>query len=49
MDYNQPGTPWIRIGLNVRKKYDNENDDWLKMDGKSPGEWAVAFHGISAL
>ena len=46
--YYQPSAPWKRIGLNVKSKYDNENDDWLKMDGNER-EWAVAFHGIRGL
>ena len=36
-----------RYGLNVSKKYDNGSDAWLMMDG-NPGEWAVAFHGVSS-
>ena len=47
-DYYQPSAPWKRIGLNVKSKYDNGNDDWLKMNG-NPREWAVAFHGIGHL
>jgi hypothetical protein len=45
MPYYQPvyGT---RFGINISKKYDNGNDDWLSMKGV-PGEWAVAFHGIN--
>jgi len=31
----------------VSKKYDNGKDDWLMMDGRK-GEWAVAFHGVTA-
>ena len=34
--------------MNAKSKYDNGNDDWLKMDG-NPKEWAVAFHGIRGL
>ena len=48
MIYHHPGKPWRRKGLKVSKKFDNGNDDWLEMDGRK-GEWAVAFHGISAL
>ena len=48
MIYYHPGKPWRRKGLNVSKHNKNGNDDWLKMDGRK-GEWAVAFHGISAL
>ena len=44
--YYQPSAPWRRIGLNVLTKFDNGNDEWLMMNG-NPGEWAVAFHGIS--
>ncbi len=29
------------------KKYDKGDDTWLMMNDK-PGEWAVAFHGVSA-
>ena len=44
MPYYQPNSNWTRIGLRVRRRYDNGNDDWLKMDG-NPHEWAVGFHG----
>ena len=42
--YNPP-IGWKGFGLNVSGKYDNGNDDWLKMDGNL-NEWAVAYHGI---
>jgi hypothetical protein len=29
--------------LNVSKKYDNENDDWLSTDDNA---WPVAYHGF---
>ena len=46
MVYYQPNSNWIRLGLRVKGRYDNGNDDWLMMDG-NPREWAVAFHGSS--
>ena len=46
LDYYQPNSDWIRIGLNVKGKYDDGNNDWLKNDGSS-GEWAIGFHGSS--
>ena len=36
---------WIGFGLKVTGKYDNGNDDWIKMDN-NPNEWAIAYHGI---
>ena len=44
MTYYQPNSNWIRLGLRVKGRYDNGNDDWLMMNG-NPREWAVAFHG----
>ena len=44
MEYKQPNSQWIRVGLNVMGKYDDGNNDWLMMDG-NPREWAVGFHG----
>ena len=44
LDYFQPSSDWVRLGLRVRGRYDSGNDDWLRMDGH-PGEWAVGFHG----
>ena len=46
MEYKQPSSEWVRVGLSVKGKYDNGNDDWLMMNG-NPGEWAVGFHGSS--
>jgi len=43
-DYKQPGG-WKGYGINVSKKYDNNDDSWLAMDN-NPKEWAVAYHGI---
>lgn len=40
-----PPLGWKGYGLRVLGKYDNGNDDWLKMDGNS-NEWAIAYHGI---
>ena len=40
-----PPLGWIGIGLNVSKKYDNGNDDWLAHDGNK-NEWAVAYHSV---
>lgn len=31
----------------MSKKFDGGNDTWLQMKGV-PGEWAVAFHGVSS-
>lgn len=44
--YFQPLT-WKRYGLNVSKKYDNQNDEWLnwKSNKESPNAWVVGFHG----
>ena len=44
--YIQPKQGWVRYGLRVKGIY--EDDDWLKMDGTT-GEWAVGFHGTSAI
>ena len=44
MPYYQPNSNWIRLGLRVKGRYDNGNDDWLTKNG-NPREWAVAFHG----
>ena len=44
MPYYQPNSNWIRLGLRVKGRYDDGNDDWLMMNG-NPREWAVAFHG----
>ena len=39
----QPPKGWIRIGLNVSRKYDNDNNDWLSTDDKA---WPVAYYGL---
>ena len=44
MPYYQPNSNWIRLGLRVKGRYDDGNDDWLMMNG-NPREWAVGFHG----
>ena len=41
LPYFQPFEPWVRRGLRVHGKY--ENDDWLTNDG-NPSEWAIAYH-----
>ena len=41
-----PPIGWIGLGLNVKEKYDNGNDDWLGCNN-SKNEWAVAYHAIS--
>ncbi len=43
-DYDPP-IGWKGIGLNVKGKYDNGNDEWIGMTN-SPGEWCVAYHGV---
>ncbi|XP_063728148.1 uncharacterized protein LOC134855535 [Symsagittifera roscoffensis] len=43
LDYHQPNSNWIRVGLRVATRYDGGNDDWLKSGNKN--EWAVGFHG----
>ena len=40
-----PPLGWKGFGLKVLDKYDNGNNDWLKMDN-NPNEWAIAYHGI---
>ena len=44
MEYKQPSSEWVRVGLKVKGNPKYVNDDWLSMDGR-PGEWAVGFHG----
>ena len=41
-----PPDGWDRYGLNVEKKYDNQNDDWLAFDNR-PGEWCIAYGWFS--
>ena len=41
--YVQPPIGWARKGLNVTKKYDNENDEWLSTGNSA---WPVAYHGF---
>ena len=36
------------MALNVSGLYDNNNDDWIAMDGRD-NEWAVLYHGTEAL
>ena len=48
MDYKQPSGNWIRVGLRVKGRYDNGNNDWLARNG-NPREWAVAYHGSRSL
>ena len=40
-----PPMGWKGFGLRVMDKYDNGNNDWIKMDN-NPNEWAIAYHGI---
>ena len=42
-----PPKGWMGFGLKVLGMYDNGNDDWIALDGRK-GEWAVAYHGLSA-
>jgi hypothetical protein len=44
--YTQPTKDWRRIGLRVDGKYPEPISKWLAMDN-NPGEWYVAYHGIS--
>ncbi|XP_075262213.1 uncharacterized protein LOC142353748 isoform X2 [Convolutriloba macropyga] len=56
MEYFQPNSDWVRVGLRCcdrnqpsshlffRRRYDNGNNDWLRMD-RNKNEWAVGFHG----
>ena len=44
-DYYPPDG-FDRYGLNVYKKYDNCNDDWLSYDGR-PGEWCIAYSWLT--
>ena len=39
---------WNGLALNVSGLYDNNNDDWIAMDGRD-NEWAVLYHGTEAL
>ena len=41
-----PPYGWIGIGLNVSKKY--EDDNWLKIKDKS-STWAIAYHGVGRI
>ena len=41
--YVQPPIGWTRKGLNVSKKYDNGNDDWLSTGDSA---WPVVYHGF---
>jgi len=34
----------VRSGLNVSKKYDNQDDQWLGMNN-NPKEWIVSYFG----
>ena len=44
--YIPPLKNWYGIGLNVKNKYDNGNNDWLDYRNK-PGKYAIAYIGIS--
>ena len=44
--YHQPSCDWLRVGLNVKGRY--ENDDWMGTSG-GHGEWVVAYHGSKSL
>lgn len=39
-----PPIGYIGYGLNVKNRYDNENNDWLDWKNKE-GEWYIAYHG----
>ena len=42
----EPPYGWIGIGLNIRGKYDNGNDDWLECNDNKH-EWAYAYYGVN--
>ena len=44
--YFPPDNNWIGFGLKVLGRYDNGNDNWIKMNGNE-NEWAIAYHGTS--
>ncbi|XP_075261746.1 uncharacterized protein LOC142353397 [Convolutriloba macropyga] len=44
LDYFQPDSDWIRVGLRCWDRYDNGNNDWVLMNDND-NEWAVGFHG----
>ena len=46
--YLPPLNGWIGIGLKVKNKYDNGNNDWLGHKNKK-GEYAVGYIGINNL
>ena len=46
IEYFPPDNNWVGYGLRVLGLYDNNNDDWIAMNG-NPREWAVAYHGTS--
>ena len=39
--YNPP-IGWAKYGLNVSKRFDNKNDDWLGFEHQK-GEWCIAY------
>ena len=43
-----PPMGWIKFSLNVSKKYDEGNDEWLSSTDKSK-EWCVAYCGFSGM
>ena len=45
-EYFPPDENWVGFGLKVYGLYDNNNNDWIAMNG-NPNEWAVAYHGTA--
>ena len=45
-NYHEPSREWLRVGLNVRGKY--ENDKWMG-ESEEEGEWIVAYYGSKTL
>ena len=44
--YIPPLNDWVGLGLKVKDKYDNGNNNWLDYRNK-PGEYAMAYIGIN--
>jgi len=45
--YNPP-IGWAKFGLNVSKRFDNKNDDWLGFEHQK-GEWCIAYCPFSGI
>jgi len=43
-----PPAGWTKFGLNVSKRFDNKNDDWLGFEHQK-GEWCIAYCPFSGI